>query len=215
MANTFTAITQIVSITSMVLLALTYSTVIFAVTSAYLIFVLLINQKLTGKRTYSYVQDREFVRRTEYFENIVMQPGVAKELRIFKNADRMLREWESAYEPIYSRDKKIVVWRNLISFFCSVGYYILIVVLLVYAVYEVKAGTIKVDVFLTLYGMAQSMSSVIQRFSNTFHHIKRNLFDMGRMKDFMETAPVSEEKEKTEEVEADCPIVSKGSLFFL
>ena len=164
-------------------------------------------KKKTGKRTYSYVQDREFVRRTEYFENIVMQSGVAKELRIFKNADRMLREWESAYEPIYSRDKKIAVWRNLISFFCSVGYYILIVVLLVYAVYEVKAGTIKVDVFLTLYGMAQSMSSVIQRFSNTFHHIKRNLFDMGRMKDFMETAPVSEEKEKTEEVEADCPIV--------
>ena len=70
MANTFTAITQIVSIMSMVLLALTYSPVIFAVTSAYLIFVLLINQKLTGKRTYSYVQDREFVRRTEYFENI-------------------------------------------------------------------------------------------------------------------------------------------------
>ena len=128
-----------------------------------------------------------------------MQSGVAKELRIFKKADRMLREWESAYEPIYSRDKKIAVWRNLISFFCSVGYYILIIVLLVYAVYEVKAGNIKVDVFLTLYGMAQSMSSVIQRFSNTFHHIKRNLFDMGRMKDFMETAPISEEKEKTEE----------------
>lgn len=66
---------------------------------------------------------------------------------------------------------------------------------------------------MTLYGMAQSMSSVIQRFSNTFHHIKRNLFDMGRMKYFMETAPVSEEKEKTEEVEADCPIVFEARIF--
>ena len=92
----------------------------------------------------------------------------------------------------------------------------MIIVLLVYAVYEVKAGTIKVDVFLTLYGMAQSMSSVIQRFSNTFHHIKRNLFDMGRMKDFMETARFSEEKEKTEDPDADCPIVFEAKdLSFL
>lgn len=207
MTNTFTAITQVVSIASMVLLALTYSTVIFGVTVIYLGVVLVINQKLTGKRTYSYVQDREFVRRTEYFENIVMQPGVAKELRIFKNADRMLREWEAAYEPIYSRDKKIAVWRNLISFFCSMGYYILIIVLLVYAVYQVKAGSMKVDVFLTLYGMTQSMSVVIQRFSNIFHHFKRNLYDMGRMKDFMETAPVAEDAEEAEGAATECPVV--------
>lgn len=202
MTNTFIAITQVVSIASMVLLALTYSTLIFGVTVIYLGVVLVINQKLTGKRTYSYVQDREFVRRTEYFENIVMQPGVAKELRIFKNADRMLREWEAAYEPIYSRDKKIAVWRNLISFFCSVGSYILIIILLVYAVYQVKAGSMKVDVFLTLYGMTQSMSVVIQGFSNTFHHFKRNLYDMGRMKDFMETAPVTEETEGGRSIKA-------------
>lgn len=207
MANTFGAITQVVSMASLVLMALTYSVLIFGVTLVYLVFVLVINQKFTGKRTYSYVQDRDFVRRTEYFENIVMQPGVAKELRIFKNADRMLREWEAAYEPIFSRDKKIALWRNLISFFCSVGYYILIVVLLVYSVYQIQEGRMKVDVFLTLYAMSQSMSGVIQRFSNTYHHVKRNLYDMGRMKDFMETAPVSEQKEETVAPNADCPVV--------
>lgn len=206
-ANFFTGVMQVVSILSMLFLALTYSKVIFAVTAVYLVFIMIVNQKLTGKRTYNYVENRAFVRRTEYFENIVMQPGVAKELRIFGNADRMLREWEEAYRPIYERDKKIAVWRNIISFLCSVGYYLLIVVLLVYAVYQVQDGRMKVDVFLTLYAMVQSMSGVIQKFSNAFHHIKSNLYDMGRMKSFMETAPVSGDHGEAAESDKEAPVV--------
>ena len=207
MADFFVFITQVVSIVSLLLLAYSYSHVIFWATAVYLVFVLLVNQMLTEKRTYSYVEDREYIRRTEYFESIVMQPGVAKEIRIFHNAGKMMKEWEEAYKPILKRDKKIGRWSSIISFLCSFGYYILMIGLLLYAVYQIYNHKMSVDVFLVLYGMAQSMSVAIHSFSNTFHHVKRRLYDLGRMKQFMETVPRMEERQETAAVSKESPIV--------
>jgi ATP-binding cassette subfamily B protein len=207
MADFFVFITQTVSIISLLILALTYSGVIFWATVGYLIVVVVINQALTEKRTYSYVQDRDFIRRTEYFESIVMQSGVAKELRIFHNAGRMMKEWEEAYDPILKRDKRIGRWSSTISFLCSLGYYCLMVCLLIYSVHQVSKKSMGVDVFLVLYGMAQSMSVAIHSFSNTFHHIKRRLFDLGRMKKFMQSVPTMKERAQAQEMQEDAEIV--------
>ena len=207
MADFFVFVTQVVGVVSLLLLAYSYSHVIFWATAVYLIFVLLVNQTLTEKRTYSYVEDREYIRRTEYFESIVMQPGVAKEIRIFHNVGKMMKEWEEAYKPILKRDKKIGRWSSIISFLCSFGYYILMIGLLLYAVYQIYNHKMSVDVFLVLYGMAQSMSVAIHSFSNTFHHVKRRLYDLGRMKQFMETVPRMEERQETEAVSKESPIV--------
>ena len=105
------------------------------------------------------------------------------------------------------RDKKIGRWSSIISFLCSFGYYILMIGLLLYAVYQIHNHKMSVDVFLVLYGMAQSMSVAIHSFSNTFHHVKRRLYDLGRMKQFMETVPRMEERQETEAVSKESPIV--------
>jgi len=47
----------------------------------------------------------------------------------------------------------------------------------------------------------------IHSFSNTFHHVKRRLYDLGRMKQFMETVPRMEERQETEAVSKESPIV--------
>lgn len=210
MADFFVFVTQVVGIVSLLILALSYSPVIFWATVAYLAFILIINQVLTEKRTYSYVEDRDYIRRTEYFESIVMQPGVAKEIRIFHNAGRMMKEWDEAYAPILKRDKKIGRWSSIISFLCSIGYYFLMVGLLLYSIYQINNQKMSVDVFLVLYGMAQSMSIAIHSFSNTFHHVKRRLYDLGRMKKFMQTVPKMKKSSKTEEVLKESEVVFEG-----
>lgn len=211
MSNFFVCVIQVVNILSLLILSYSYSSVIFGATAVYLAAVLVINQVLTEKRTYSYVEDRDYVRRTEYFESAVMQPGVAKELRIFHNADSMVKEWEASYRPIRKRDLKINCWINIISFLCSVGYYLLMVGLLFYSMYQINQHKMSVDVFLVLYGMAQSMSGVIQAFSNTFHLMKRELYDLGRMKNFMETVPTMERRTDVEEVPRDSEVVFEAS----
>lgn len=207
MSAFFVIVSQVVGLVSLLVLAGTYSTVIFFVTLIYLLLVIVINQKLAGKRTYNYVEDREFIRRTEYFENAVMQPGVAKEMRIFHNAGRMQKEWEEAYRPILERDRGIGRWSAINSLLCSAGYYVLVACLLVYSVFQIQAGEMSVDVFLVLYGMAQSMSAAIQSFSNTFHHVRRCLCDLGRIKRFMQTVPRMEKYKSGEAFSPDGPIV--------
>lgn len=207
MADFFVFVIQVVNMTALLLLAGRHSGVIFIATLLYLTVVLVINQTLTEKQTYSYVEDRDLIRRTEYFEGLVMQPGVAKELRIFHNAGKMMKEWDAAYAPIRNRDQRIGRWSSIISFLCSIGYYVLMIVLLLYSIVQISEQKMQVDVFLVLYGMSQSMSGVIQTFSDTFHLIKRRIYDLGRMKQFMETVPTMEQRKDREPVDTESPVV--------
>lgn len=189
LANFFNLLRQCITIISLLAIAASYSVIIFAISMIYLVFVLCINERFTGNRTYDSAQHRMYESRTKYYEQCAIDNGIAKEIRVFHNADSIVREWEREYDPIEIRDLKISRWKNIISFLCSMGYYILVLFILIYSIIQIRYSLLSVSIFLILYEMTRNMSESILKSSGTFHRFKRDLYDMSQLKLFMEETP--------------------------
>lgn len=208
LSTMFQLITQAVAIVSLLLVTVQYSYIITGVTVVYLLFCYFISKIFNYKLTYDFEKSRAYESRARYYEECVLDTGVAKELRVFHSAKKIVGEWKQEYQYISKENIRIARWGDSISFFCSVGYYVLILFLLIYSVYQVKNQLFTVSAFLILYEMARNMSDYILSFSNSCFHFKRVLKDMGHLKEFMEEVPLMAEREpQAMEGDNECPIL--------
>lgn len=184
----------LVTILSLLVLAGQYSVVILAATLVYLMAVILISGRFNVSELYDYVKQRGYESRTKYYESSAMDPNIAKELRIFHNADQMVEEWEEAYQPIFVRDIKIARRETVLTMLCSVSYYLLMMALLGYSIFQIRDGWMNVSAFLVLYGMAENMSSSIAEAIRMSQSFLKELRNLGRMRAFMETTPLMEQR---------------------
>ena len=188
-SDLFQLIMQSITIISLLFIAAQYSIWVACLTILYLITCYWIYIKNNGKLTYDFDESRIYESRAKYYEQCVLEPGIAKEVRIFGNVNKIVKEWSEEYKYIRNRDIRIAYNMSRLSFGCSIGYYALVLVILIYSISQIKNHLVTVSAFLVLYEMARNMSNSILQFSSTLYHFKRELQDMAQVKQFIDNVP--------------------------
>lgn len=176
----------IVQIISLLLLAWSYSLEILIFSIVYVGISILLNIAMAHKTDFDYVKYRKNEMRTRYYEQNVMKPGVAKEIRLYDSQQSIAEEWEEAYASIKRMEERVGVWKGISEFICGFGYFFFTAIMLLFAVKKVGENVISPDVVIILYYLFQNVSLVIKSSSGNFQRFSRDIKDLVRIKEFFD-----------------------------
>ncbi|MEI3035999.1 MAG: hypothetical protein V8T62_03475 [Oscillospiraceae bacterium] len=91
-------ISRFISIISILVVAFFTSRIIFLFSFFYSVCVFLLNFYFVEKTRFDSYENRKLTRLIKYYENISDHSGIAKEMRVFQNQDKVLAQWENTYE---------------------------------------------------------------------------------------------------------------------
>jgi len=165
------------------------SPVIFFAAAAYVAAVLGLNIIAVEKTRWDYRPQTKALRLARYYQESVMSPGTAKEMRIYDLGDDVLAKWQEANIPVEAFDKKISSARAIVSFISGTGFYIFMAGMMVYSILQVAVGGMTVDVLLMLYAMGAGVSEVAQILSTSFQEADRGLFFLNLQRKFDKSVP--------------------------
>ena len=177
---------------SLLVVAAQTSAVIFWIASGYVAAVLVLNYVSADRTRWDARPYNEASRLSRHYQDAVMGPGVAKELRVYDIGAETVAKWDAAYEQVERIDKRYVRVRQTVALLSSAGFYAFMAGMLVYCVYRVADGTMSVDVFLMLYAMGQSISEVTQAISVAFQEADRGLYFLAIQRRFLQAVPQAE-----------------------
>lgn len=182
-------LTKLTGAVSLLFVAARISWVIFAFSSLYIAAVLVLNIFTADRLRWDGRVYNEASRLADYYQESVMEPGAAKELRVYDLGAETLHKWENAYEKVEKIDRQYVKNRQIVAFFSSLVFYIFIAVMMVYCIYQVADGRMSVDVFLMLYACGLSISEVVQVLSSSFQEADRGLYFLNLQRKFVQAVP--------------------------
>ena len=95
-------ITVMKSVTVLSLIASSFrvSPPIGSVAVLYFLLSLLLNIRFSSRLVIDNIKHRTLVAESEYYSREMKKPGTAKELRVYGNQEKMLRNWHLAYEKV-------------------------------------------------------------------------------------------------------------------
>lgn len=189
-------LSQMVGAVSLLVVAFQTSPVIFAIATLYIAAVLILNFFAADKIRWDGRRYNEASRLANYYQDSVMSPGTAKELRVYRLGQETMSKWEKAYDGVEKIDKKYVRIRQLVAFISGVGFYVFMACMMAYCIYRVADGGMSVDVFLMLYAMGESISGVTQALSTSFQEADRGLYFLDLQRKFVKAVPKTAEGEE-------------------
>ncbi len=101
-------ITVMKSVTVLSLIASSFrvSPPIGSVAVLYFLLSLLLNIRFSSRLVIDNIKHRTLVAESEYYSREMKKPGTAKELRVYGNQEKMLRNWHLAYEKVSRFDTR-------------------------------------------------------------------------------------------------------------
>ena len=215
MTGLVTVVGKVVSTISLLAVAASVSPVIFAICLVYILLASVYNFHASNKLQEKYeIYDRA-LHRTRYYQSMARGEGLAKEVRIYESRGDILHQWEEAYRTIENMDRAQVRKREMQPFFSGLLFYITMAGILLYSVFSVARGEMTADVFLMVYSLSTSFSGAIQEMTKGLGTISWSLFELGRQRRLLFSAPerVEAENPRTLDTEKDVVYEFKNVTF--
>ena len=179
--------------------------------------VILVNRRLAVKTQFNKLKVIEEERKLELMQKQVAVSGVAKEIRIFGNKDKIYQQWDAEYDKLADIERKVFWWRAVLALLSGLLFYIFMVVVIGYSVVQVSKGAMTVDVFLLLFTLGQSMTKTVQALAETTQMSEGCLFNLNLQRRFIEHVPSKKASKEyyrlTEEEKAETAICVKNVSF--
>jgi ATP-binding cassette subfamily B protein len=186
-------LSKFVGAVALLFVAASVSFVIFAATAVYIVALIVLNIIASDKLRWNNMAHKEVYRISQYYQTSAMNPGVAKEMRIFGLQNETRQKFSNAHKQVEKYESKRVLARSIVVFISGIGFYLFMVGLLGYSVFQVADGTFSVDIFLMLYVMSQSISDVSQSLSSSFQEADRGLYFLTIQRRFLKNSPRTSE----------------------
>ena len=177
---------------SLLVVALQTSSVIFGISAAYIVGIILLNFFAADKLRWDGRAFWEAERLSNYYQSSSMSSGVAKEIRVYDLQRETLEKWDFAYDKVDKVEHKYVKYRQIVAFISGICFYVFMAGMMAYCINRVADGFMFVDVFLMLYAMGQSISEVTQILSTSFQEADRGLYFLNIQRKFVKAVPKAE-----------------------
>lgn len=164
-----------ITVLSLVATAFTVSAPMGIVAAACFFLSLMLNIHFSSKLVYDTIKYKELRSKATYYSAEPKKPGVAKELRIYHNQEKILRNWKQEYEKIVQFDVRYDRTKVLLSALLGGCIYLSILLMLSYSIYQVAIGRLQVDVFLMLYLLGENLADAGKMLSGYLFEALRGL----------------------------------------
>lgn len=178
-----------ITVLSLVGTAFTVSVPVGVVAAAYFILSLLINIRFSSKLVMDTIKFNSLRSKAMYYSGEPKKPGVAKELRIYHNQEKILRSWRQAYEETVQFDMCYDRAKILLSALMGACIYLSIFLMLAYSVYQVASGRLQADVFLMLYLLGENLADAGKLLSGYLFEALRGLQALNLQHRFLTRVP--------------------------
>lgn len=159
---------RIVGSLSLLIVAWRNSKIVFFVTLVYTLFALVLSSSFISKTK----QNDRYIRaqrtKSNYYENLCKDLGAAKEIRLYDTANRILRQWEDAFEPTEQYDKKRYFNIELQGLISGITFYAFIFVVLVFSLVAVQKGTMEPASLLMQFSLYLNLFNTISDVMKTY-----------------------------------------------
>ena len=212
-----TILGKIISAAALLIVTFSVSKVIFSVSGVYVIGIFIFNFRMSGKDVYDHYAGFLHRKRTEYYERLPENRGMAKETRIYENTDEVVRQWEKPYfekQKIEQRYNRSSVVRDFIS---GAGFYVFLIIVVGLNLGGVAGGKMSPDVFLVSFTICLNFYTAISGLGGDTYSFNRGLLTLERQRYIIEYAPKQDEKEdllKSNEPADEDVIFSANNLSF-
>ena len=193
---------KVVSFTSLLIVAYASSKTIFAISLAYILGVFILNFSFTERVRWDGEQVRKDNRTASYFEKMPEAPGTAKEIRIYENTEDIVAQWKRSYANVARNEKNRQFAIELRNFISGIGFYVFLIVMMVFSISDVAKGNIKTDVFLMVYALCMSIYNAVSGTARSIMDFDYGLFALGRQRRFLDMAPFQDPKEEADKFDA-------------
>jgi ATP-binding cassette subfamily B protein len=216
MSNFCSIIGKLVSILSLLVVALTSSKIVFVISLIYVVSVLILNFSFTEKIRSNEQKIRKDNRAASYLEKLPHNAGTAKEIRIFENTEDVVKQWRKAFGRVMANKIQNVFDVELRNFVSGSGFYLFLIVMMVYSLYGVAKGNVSPSVFIMLYLLCMNMYSAISGLARNTIRFDYGLFALERQRAFFHIASFREKSEGRQAslLEEQTPVFDVENLSF-
>ena len=162
-----------VTMGSLIAVAFSVSPGIGIIATACFVATFFVNYRLSAKLVKDWVAYRGANAESKYYAEEMRKPGVAKEMRIYRNQEKLLANWRRAYQVVQDCDAGCDQSRIRLSAIVSACLYLSTFLMLALSVGQVANGTQSVDVFLMLYLLGESLADANRLFSESLQQTMR------------------------------------------
>lgn len=193
MADVFSTSCMIVSraitVISLLIVAFGISSKLFALLLIYVAAIMLLYARKFRATWIDSHQVRGIEREVEYYQQAVLSPGVAKELRIYHNENSAVEQWDRAYQGLAdfyrNKDRK----KASLALVGAGGSYLCTATMMAFCIYAVAKGELQVDVFLMLYALGENLFASFQAITVDLIEAGRGLLALGHQYYFTHQVP--------------------------
>lgn len=192
-------LSKFIMIISILIVAYDISKVVFFSTIICVLLILVINLLMTKDDRYSWDVLLGIQRNAGYYEDLPFKPGVAKEIRMFKNSERLIEQWKSKYKIVqefFLEQEKNVEKKSFVSAFT---FYIFLIGIIFYSLLGVAGHSLEASTLLVLYSLCMSIYQAIFGFAQDILILNRGLQAADNQREFY-SMPIFKEKESQKTV---------------
>lgn len=178
-------ISRFISIISILVVAFFTSRIIFLFSFFYSVCVFLLNFYFVEKTRFDSYENRKLTRLIKYYENISDHSGIAKEMRVFQNQDKVLAQWENTYEQREKLEVKRIAAAEKRNFIGGLGYYIFLGIIILYCVAQLRQGQILASTVLVLFTLCINVYTAVSGIARDVQRFDYGLASLERQRDFL------------------------------
>lgn len=182
-------ISRSITVISLLITAFSISPKLFAVLLVYVVAVMLLYARKFRSSWIDSHQIRSVEREAEYYQQSVLSPGVAKELRIYHNEDSVVKQWERSYQKMVDFYRNKNYKKASLALVGAGGSYLCTATMMAFSIYAVARGDLQVDVFLMLYALGENLFSAFQSITEDLIEAGRGLLALGHQYYFTHQVP--------------------------
>jgi len=183
-----------ITVLSLVGTSFTVSIPVGIIAAAYFLLSLLLNIRFSSKLVYDNIKYKALRQEADYYNAEPKKPGVARELRIYHNQEKILRSWKQAYGKMLQFDIRYDRTKIRLSALLGGCVYLSILLMLFYSIYQVASGHLQVDVFLMLYLLGENLADAGKMLSRYLFETLRGLQALTLQHRFLTRVPQGQTK---------------------
>ncbi len=182
-------VSKLVSILSLLVVALSLSPLTAVFAALYLALVLFLNARFAKRTQLVWSELRHDMRRADYLEKLVREPDPAKETRLYNSLDGIIAQWRTAYQRVEDRQLNQAKGTAQLTLWLRVGFYVFLLLVMLLSLQGVSGGGTLPATALTLFTLCISFSDAIAAIPKSYQRVSYGVYGLGIQKAFFESAP--------------------------
>ena len=175
---------KIVSIVSLLAIAVTTSKIIYIFAMIYIIGIIAFYLLFADKIRFDAQKIFGDARKADYFASLPRDVNIAKEIRIYENTEEIVKQWDKANQIVEKNELKRKGTVELHNFVGEISFYIFIMLTVAYMIVILAQGKLNITTFLVIYTLAFNIQKAISGLSKEMYNCDYGLFALEKQQQF-------------------------------